>query len=189
MNFKKQLMQTSYWMAPACLLMIIGCGEAGAPAGNAPPSPAAAASGGPPAPVPPPVVPPPAASATSPAPADTGTAAPAPPSAPAAAAPVQVTASDDATKKGIAGKNMGKGVLATPASVYLRIPDRAVFMSVQHAMNLYKGEHEKLPKSHDDFMRDIIQANNINLPELPYGSKYVYVPEKEELMIEQNPPM
>ena len=52
-------------------------------------------------------------------------------------------------------------------------------------MNLYKGEHGELPKTHDDFMRDIVQANNINLPELPDDSKYVYLPDKGELMIER----
>ena len=110
-----------------------------------------------------------------------------PPPVPPPAAPIQEKASEDLTKKGIAAKEMGKGILATPASVYLRIPDRAIFLNLQHAMDLYKGEHGALPKTHDDFMRDIIQANNIKLPELPDDSRYVYMPDKEELMIERRP--
>ena len=110
-----------------------------------------------------------------------------PPPVPPPAAPIQEKASEDLTKKGIAAKEMGKGILATPASVYLRIPDCAIFLNLQHAMDLYKGEHGALPKTHDDFMRDIIQANNIKLPELPDDSRYVYMPDKEELMIERRP--
>jgi hypothetical protein len=138
--------------------LIIGCGEASSPGPGVPPP--AATSGGPPAPLPPAITPPPAP-------------------------PVQEKASEDLTKKGIAAKEIGKGILATPTSQYLRIQDRAIFLSLEQAMNLYKGEHGELPKTHEIFMRDIIQANNIKLPELPDDSKYVYLPEKGELMIER----
>ena len=148
-------------LLPVFLLCLsLGCDDGKPSGGTAPPPGAAAATpagGGPPAPVPPP--------------------------APA----IQEKASEDFTKKGIAGKELGKGILATPAGVYLRIPDRAIFLSVEHAMNLYKGEHGALPKTHEDFLRDIIQANNIKLPELPDDSHYIYMPEKEELMIERQP--
>jgi hypothetical protein len=106
---------------------------------------------------------------------------------PPPAAPVQEKASEDLTKKGLAAKEIGQGILATPASVYLRTQDRAIFLNLEHAMDLYKAEHGALPKTHDDFMRDIVQANNINLPELPDDSRYVYLPDKGELMIERRP--
>jgi hypothetical protein len=106
---------------------------------------------------------------------------------PPPAAPVQVTASEDHTKKGIAGNEMGKGILATPARVYLRIPDRVLFLNLENTMKLYKGEHGALPKTHEDFMRDIVEAYSIKLPELPDDSHYIYVPDKEELMIERQP--
>ena len=153
------MMYCRYVLLLCVTSLAAGCGDAGSP-GPAAPVPAATAGSPPPAPVPPPVTPPPAA-------------------------PVQEKASEDLTKKGIAAKDIGKGVLATPTSTYLRIQDRAIFLNLEHAMNLYKGEHGELPKTHDDFMRDIVQANNINLPELPDDSKYVYLPDKGELMIER----
>ncbi len=43
---------------------------------------------------------------------------------------------------------------------------------------------ESFPKSHEQFMQDIIKANQIKLPELPPDSKYKYDPATGELMIE-----
>jgi hypothetical protein len=106
---------------------------------------------------------------------------------PSGPAPIQQKASEDLTKKGIAGKGIGKGILATPTGTFLRIADRPVFLNIQHAMDLYKAEHGALPKTHEDFMRDIIEANNVKLPELPDDSHYLYLPDKEELMIERVP--
>ena len=111
----------------------------------------------------------------------------APPPVTAPPGPVQEKASENLTERGIAAQKVGQGILATPASVYMRIPDRVVFLNVQHAMNLYKGEKGQLPKTHEQFMAEIIQANSIRLPELPDDSHYVYVPDKEELMIERTP--
>ncbi|HVU86822.1 MAG TPA: hypothetical protein VHD36_05845 [Pirellulales bacterium] len=151
-------MKSCHLLLLSAVSLILGCGDAASGPGASPP--AATAGSGPPAPLPPAITPPPAA-------------------------PVQEKASEDLTKKGIAAKEIGKGVLATPTSTYLRIQDRAIFLNLEHAMNLYKGEHGELPKSHEVFMRDIVQANNINLPELPDDSKYVYLPDKGELMIER----
>jgi hypothetical protein len=152
-------MKSSWLPLLGLVCLAIGCGEAAQPGG---PAPAASSTAGsaPPATMPPAIVPPPAA-------------------------PVQEKASEDLTKKGIAAKDIGKGVLATPTSTFLRIQDKAVFLSLESAMNLYKGEHGELPKTHDAFMRDIIQANNIKLPELPDDSQYIYMPDKGELMIER----
>jgi hypothetical protein len=50
---------------------------------------------------------------------------------------------------------------------------------------MYKGLNGSNPKTHDEFMSKIIQENNIQLPELPPGDKYVYDPEKGELMVEK----
>lgn len=154
-------MKRSLFVSVLPLLLIVGCNDGGAPApSTAPPitSVSPPAGGGPPKPVPPP------------------------------APPVQEKASEDLTKKGIAADKMGKGVLATPASMYLRIPDRAAFLAVEQAMNLYKGANGALPKTHEDFMREVIEANNIRLPELPDDSRYVYVPAEEQLMIERKQP-
>jgi hypothetical protein len=108
---------------------------------------------------------------------------------PAAATPgaTQEKASEALTKRGAAGQQIGKGILSTPTGTFLRIADRPMFLNIQHALDLYKGEHGAAPKTHEEFMREIIDANNIKLPELPDDSRYIYLPDKEELMIERRP--
>jgi len=98
---------------------------------------------------------------------------------------VQEKATVDLTKKGQAAAGYQPGVITTPAKVYLRVPDRVAFeIQIPSAMNLYRAEHDGFPKSHEQFMKDIVEANQIKLPELPPDSKYVYKPETGELMIE-----
>ena len=98
---------------------------------------------------------------------------------------VQEKASVDLTKKGQAAADYKPGIITTPAKAYLRVPDRIAFeIQIPHAMNLYKAEHESFPKTHEQFMKDIIEANQIKLPELPPDSKYVYDPTTGELMIQ-----
>ena len=149
--------QAALWIL--CGVVCVGCGE------TAPPHPAAGgaapqnAGGGPPAAL-----------------------VAAPPQD-----PVEHKASEDYTKKGMKGAELGSGLVSTPAAVYLRIPDRLVFDQVHHALDLYRASNGELPKTHDDFMREIIEANNLKLPELPEGSRYVYRPQEGELMIEVPP--
>ncbi|MGH8570124.1 MAG: hypothetical protein ACREXU_19490, partial [Gammaproteobacteria bacterium] len=57
-------------------------------------------------------------------------------------------------------------------------------IQVPAAVNYYKGEHGYAPRSHEEFM-ELMKAQNIELPELPPGHRYVYDPETEELMVER----
>jgi hypothetical protein len=98
---------------------------------------------------------------------------------------VQEKASVDLTRKGQAAAEYKPGLITTPAKAYLRVRDRIPFeIQIPSAMNLYKAEHDSFPKTQEQFMQDIIKANQIQLPELPPDSKYVYKPETGELMIE-----
>ena len=182
-------MKTS-WLLLTCLACLsMGCTDRVGPA-PAPPQYSATEGGGPAwAPAAPPSLNESPNRAAAPAAAPAPGTSPAPVPAPGATpvAPAAQPASADLTKKGIAGKEMGKGVLATPASMYMRIPDKVVFLNIHNTMNLYKGTNGALPKTHDDFMREIINANGIKLPELGDGQRYQYVPEGEELMIVRDP--
>jgi hypothetical protein len=63
-------------------------------------------------------------------------------------------------------------------------------VSVVHALDLYEAEHGKRPKTHEEFMQQIIRPNNIRLPELPPGQTYRWDPtqgEKGELMVDPPP--
>ena len=67
-------------------------------------------------------------------------------------------------------------IISTPISQYFLTQDRIVLQQIEAAMNLYKGEHGRIPATHEEFVIDIIQANNIVLPRLPEGHTYVYDP-------------
>lgn len=155
--------QPSSAVAPA------GTGSSPPPPGSAPPPPGAA----PPAPgaAPTPGAPPPPG-ATTPATAET----PQPET-------VRETAAVGATGKGDYG---GPGVVTTPVSVYFQARERIVFeIAIPQAISLYEATNGFKPKTQESFMKDIIEFNRIQLPELPAGHKYIYDPKTGELMIER----
>ncbi len=89
---------------------------------------------------------------------------------------------------GIKGRSLDEhqGMLVTPAKAYFSVRERVVFeIQIPDALNKYKALNGNGPKSHDEFMAQIIDANQIQLPELPAGQRYVYDPEKDELMVER----
>jgi hypothetical protein len=87
---------------------------------------------------------------------------------------------------GVTGRgNYGQGFVLTPFSTYVRVQEKMVFEQVKQALNLYKGEKGHMPKSHEEFMEKIVKFNNLKLPELPAGKKYVYDPEKGELFVSE----
>jgi hypothetical protein len=89
---------------------------------------------------------------------------------------------------GAKGRGLDKfqGVLATPAKAYFTMREKAIFqVQIPHAMQMYQALHGNAPQSHDQFMKEIIQANQIQLPELPTGQRYVYDPQAKELMVER----
>jgi hypothetical protein len=173
-------------------------------------APPPVANSGTPAPPPPPGAQPPAA--PSPPPAPSGQ-APLPPetqfgafagsiddlaarpqSAPAPL-PVAPPQGDGGTERvkaekgvGIKGRSLDQyeGVLVTPAKAYFAARERLIFeVSVPHALNLYKASEGQAPRTHDEFMEKIVQANQNKLPPLPPGHKYVYDPMTEQLMVER----
>ena len=79
----------------------------------------------------------------------------------------------------------GEGFVATPAKALFRAKEKIVFqIQIPHALNLYRAEKGRLPASHEEFMKEIIEANNIALPALPEGRVYRYRPDKGELWVE-----
>ena len=78
-----------------------------------------------------------------------------------------------------------QAVFAEPAKAFFAVRERIVQINIDKAMQFYKGAHGNAPKSHDEFMSQIIEANKIDLPPLPTGQKYAYDPQRGELMIEK----
>lgn len=92
-----------------------------------------------------------------------------------------------ATRKDIkAGQYAGSGMVVTPIKAYFQTKARTELeIKVPHAMNLYKAEHGHFPKTLEDFMRDIIEFNQVKLPELPAGHRYVYDAKEGQLAVER----
>jgi hypothetical protein len=83
------------------------------------------------------------------------------------------------------GRGYGGDMITEPVKVLWNVKERLALMQVQQALDLYKAGEGHAPKSHQEFMDRIIKANDIKLPTLPPGQRYVYDPSKEELMVER----
>jgi len=79
----------------------------------------------------------------------------------------------------------GPGIVTTPVETYFRTGERIAFeIQIPSAMKLYKASHDnKGPKTHEEFMKVIIQENGVQLPELPDGEEFIYDPKTEQLMV------
>ncbi len=83
------------------------------------------------------------------------------------------------------GRTLKYELGTTAAKTYFAARERVVFeIQIPSAMQLYKATNGAAPKDQEAFMRDIVTANAIVLPELPAGHKYVYDAKLEELQVE-----
>ncbi len=120
--------------------------------------------------------------------------APAPAAAPAttdAAAP----ADGDTVKKAEVGASAkakdygGAGFVTTPIETFFSTRDRIDEIQMRKAMDLYKAGHDnKGPKTHEEYMKVVIQDPGVQLPELPEGSSYWYDVKTEQLMVKSPKP-
>jgi hypothetical protein len=156
-------MQRRVWLLavvlPGCLVLL-GC---------EPPPPAAQNNAASPAPPPPPgaVAPPPAVET------------PPPPATETVKAEAGV---------GIQGRSLDEyeGVIVTPVKSLFAFKQAAVFnIQIPEALKLFNATESRNPMSHEEFMEKIVQANNIRLPELPPGERYLFDPATNELMVER----
>lgn len=78
------------------------------------------------------------------------------------------------------------GIVVEPVKQLIAFEQKAVFdFQIKPALNLYQAQHGSYPKDYAEFDEKIIKANNLTLPELPEGHKYVFDSEKGELMVER----
>jgi hypothetical protein len=104
---------------------------------------------------------------------------------PAPAAPAEPVREKAQAGVGVKGRSLqGGGYLSATFAARFQAEQKLIFGQIQHAMNLYEAEHGEKPKSHDEFMQKIIGFNQIQLPKLPDGDRYVYDPARGELMVE-----
>jgi hypothetical protein len=59
-------------------------------------------------------------------------------------------------------------------NAYVSAISQTAIGNIKHTVDLYQAETGEYPKSHAEFMEQIIKKNNIALPTLPYYQEYSY---------------
>lgn len=119
-----------------------------------------------------------------------------PPAAAPPAAPPPATSAPNSEQVvakqgvGIKGRSLDEyeGVVVTPVKSLFAARERVVFdIQIPQALQLYKANDPQGagPKTHEQFMAEVIAANNIKLPQLPDKHRYLYDPKTEQLMVER----
>jgi hypothetical protein len=99
-------------------------------------------------------------------------------------------ADDPALKKGaqVASQRItAKDPITLQGNAYVSMIGQTSILNIQHAMDLYHATNDRYPANHDEFMTEIIKANNIALPQLPFYQKYVYDEKQHKLLIYEYP--
>ena len=103
----------------------------------------------------------------------------------------KVVAAEAALKKGDARiastKIVAKDPITLQGNAYVSIIGRASQLQIEHALNLFRGANDRYPKDYDEFMAEIIKANNISLPKLPAYQDYGYDEKEHKLVIIEYP--
>lgn len=78
---------------------------------------------------------------------------------------------------------VAQAITAGPATL-LNFQQKAVLeIQIPQALQLFQASEGRYPKSHEEFMQKIVQANRLTLPELPAGAVYRFNTEKGQLWV------
>lgn len=80
-----------------------------------------------------------------------------------------------------------KDPITLPGNAYVSMIGKTSILKIEHAMNLYKAANDRYPKDYDEFMTEVIRANNIALPRLPHYQKYAYDENEHKLVVMEYP--
>ena len=86
------------------------------------------------------------------------------------------------------GQNYGGGMISEPVRQYFRAQEQITFLTIHKNLRTFKALKNRLPQSHEEFMKEIVEAGGLSLPELPAGARYRYDPTRGdlgELMVER----
>ncbi|MFO0913730.1 MAG: hypothetical protein U0795_12290 [Pirellulales bacterium] len=85
------------------------------------------------------------------------------------------------------GRGYGGGMVSEPVRQYFRAEQRIIFdIQIPQAVQMYKAldPNGKGPQTQEAFLK-MLSENEIPLPELPPGQRYVWDAKKQELMVER----
>jgi hypothetical protein len=80
-------------------------------------------------------------------------------------------------------KIVKKDYIPLLGNAYVSIIGQTSILKIQQAVDLYHADKDRYPKDYDEFMTEIIKANNIALPVLPSYQKYGYDENEHKLII------
>jgi hypothetical protein len=80
-----------------------------------------------------------------------------------------------------------KDPITLSGNAYTSIIGQTSILLVQDAMNKYQALNDAYPKDFAEFKRDIIEANGIRLPVLPYYQEYGYDDKTHTLVVLEYP--
>src|SRR5262249_8877001 len=84
-------------------------------------------------------------------------------------------------------KITAKDPITLQGNAYNAIVGKATIDKMQHALDLYYAQNERYPKDLPEFMAEIIQANNIVLPQLSRNRDYAYDAPNHRLVVLEYP--
>ena len=82
---------------------------------------------------------------------------------------------------------VAKDPITLTGNAYVSIIGRTSVLKIQQAVDLYRAENDRYPKDLDEFMTEIIKANNIALPMLPPYQEYGYDANEHKLIVLEYP--
>ncbi|MDD3588491.1 MAG: hypothetical protein PHQ75_15020 [Thermoguttaceae bacterium] len=75
-------------------------------------------------------------------------------------------------------------IITVPLATYFVAQEMAVFrIQIPEALKLYNATNGHYPETQEEFMQQIVQANNIVLPKLKEGDSYFYDVKTATLMV------
>lgn len=75
---------------------------------------------------------------------------------------------------GAKGRYDSNDYVSTVVGAYFGIQQRLAFDQAQRGLNDFKTLNGDYPKTHEQYWKEVIEANLISLPELPEGEEYYY---------------
>jgi hypothetical protein len=85
---------------------------------------------------------------------------------------------------GIQG-NDARMLMAGPVKAYFNTREKIIFdIALPKSAQLFNALNDRNPKTHEEYMREVVDSAQIKLPELPAGMVYRYRPDVNELWVE-----
>jgi hypothetical protein len=103
---------------------------------------------------------------------------------PKAAGSDRTPAQAGAGEKGHEAGGLVAAPVTVPIATLFSVKERVPFeILIPDAIVAFQAKHGGPPASHEQFMKEVIEASHIRLPELPAGHHYLYAPEELRLIV------